>query len=183
MKNIIIVALLSLFLFCNCHTLVGNWHKEEADNHLTYGEKNAHQGRFRVDGAYMAYTKEKMESDSISGSAGFVFYPDGICADFGFDKVKRDNGRIDFGNSLSFGNTLEEILYSKKWPGMVGVYEIRNDTVYCEMYYWMDLLHISSRIWTYKFAIKDSCTLECNRSMNYKGDFNWHFLPSMLQTK
>ena len=74
MKNIkTIVALLSLFLFCSCHTVVGNWLERHADNHLTYGEKNAHQGLFRVDGAYIAYTKEEMESDTVYGSAGFVF--------------------------------------------------------------------------------------------------------------
>ena len=109
MKNIkIIVALLSLFLFCSCHTVVGNWLERYADNRLTYGEENAHQGLFRVDGCYICGSVERMDSTCVGG---YVFYPDGICAEFGFDKAKRDNGRIDFGNSLSFGNTLEDILY------------------------------------------------------------------------
>ena len=175
MKNIkTIVALLSLFLLCSCHTVVGNWLERYADNHLTFGEENAHQGRFRVDGCYIIGSVERMDSTCVGG---YVFYPDGICADFGFDKAKRDNGRIDFGNSLSFGNTLEDILYPQKWPGMVGVYEIRKDTVYCEMYRWMDLLHISSECWGYKFAIKDSCTLESNRMHDRNGDYNFHFVP------
>ena len=164
MKNIIIVALLSLFLFCSCHTVVGNWLKEYADNRLTYGEEYAHQGRFRVDGCYIYGPTEKL--DSVC-KWGYIFYPDGICAEFGFDKVKRDNGRIDFGNSLS-----KEILYPKEWQSMMGVYEIRNDTVYCEMYRWMDLLHISSEVWKYKFAIKDSCTLR-----DKKYEYNFHFVP------
>ena len=91
MKNIkIIVALLSLFLFCSCHTVVGNWLKEYADNRLTYGEEYAHQSRFRIDGCYICGSVERMDSVSVGG---YVFYPDGICAEFGFDKAKRDNGR------------------------------------------------------------------------------------------
>lgn len=170
MKNIkIIVALLSLFLICSCHTVVGNWLKGYADNHLTYGEEYAHQGRFRVDGCYIHGAVGRMDSTHVGG---YVFYPDGICAEFGFDKVKRDNGRIDFGNSLS-----KEILYPKEWQSMMGVYEIRNDTVYCEMYRWMDLLHISSELWVFKFAIKDSCTLESNKCHDGNGDYNFHFVP------
>ena len=169
MKNIIIVALFSLFLICSCHTVVGNWLKGYADNHLTYGEEYAHQGRFRVDGCYIHGAVGRMDSTHVGG---YVFYPDGICAEFGFDKVKRDNGRIDFGNSLS-----KEILYPKEWQSMMGVYEIRNDTVYCEMYRWMDLLHISSELWVFKFAIKDSCTLESNKCHDGNGDYNFHFVP------
>ena len=153
-----------MFLLCSCHTVVGNWLERYADNHLTYGEQNAHQGRFRVDGCYIIGPVERMDSTCVGG---YVFYPDGICADFGFDKAKRDNGRIDFGNSLS-----KEILYPKEWQSMMGVYEIRNDTVYCEMYRWMDLLHISSECWGYKFAIKDSCTLR-----DKKYEYNFHFVP------
>lgn len=166
MKNIkTIVALLSLFLFCSCHTVVGNWVKRYAGNHLTYGEENAHKGHLRVDGCYICGSSEIFDSVRMWG---YVFYPDGICAEFGFDKAKRDNGRIDFGNSLS-----KEIFYPKQWQSMMGVYEIRNDTVYCEMYRWKELLHISTECWKYKFAIKDSCTLECNKLC----DYNFHFVP------
>ena len=168
MKNIkIIVALLSLFLFCSCHTVVGNWVKKYADNHLTYGEEYAHQGRFRIDGCYICGSDERMDSVSVGG---YIFYPDGICDEFGFDKTKKDNGRIDFGNSLSKG-------IFDKWMPMTGVYEVRNDTVYCEMYRWMDLLHTSSEYWGYKFAIKDSCTLESNKCSDGNGDYNFHFVP------
>ncbi|MCR5313241.1 MAG: hypothetical protein K6E54_06330 [Bacteroidaceae bacterium] len=168
-----IVALFSLFLLCSCHTVVGNWLKKYADNHLTYGEENANQGRFRVDGCYIHGSTETLDSKRW----GYIFYPDGICAEFGFDEVKRDSSRIDFGNSVSFGNTLEEILYPQKWPGLVGVYEIRNDTVYCEMYRWMDLLHICTELWGYKFAIVDSCTLKSNIMSNENNDYNFHFVP------
>ena len=171
MKNIIIVALLSLFLFCSCHTVVGNWVKKCADNHLTYGEENAHQGRFPIDGCYICGSVERMDSVSVGG---YVFYPDGICAEFGFDKAKRDNGRIDFGNSLSLS---KDILYPKRWYGMRGVYEVRNDTVYCEMYHWTDLLHINTECEVCKFAIKDSCTLESNRQCDKNHDYNFHFVP------
>ena len=172
MKNIkIIVALFSSFILCSSHTVVGNWLERHADNHLTYGEKNAHQGLFRVDGAYIAYTKEEMESDTVYGSAGFVFYPDGICADLGLHFVM-DNGIVDFEKSLG-----RDIIYPKQWHVMMGVYEVRNGIVYCDMYRWADLLHISTSYEKYEFVIKDSCTLECNRTMSRMGDFNWHFVP------
>ena len=106
MKNIkTIVALLSLFLLCSCHTVVGNWLERYADNHLTFGEENAHQGLFRVDGAYIAYTKEEMESDSVHGSMAFVFYPDGVCAELGLRFVM-DNGIVDFDKSYLFDKFL-----------------------------------------------------------------------------
>ena len=171
MKNIIIVALLSLFLFCSCHTVVGNWLERHADNHLTYGEKNAHQGLFRVDGAYIAYTKEEIESDSVHGSMAFVFYPDGICAELGLRFVM-DNGIVDFDKSV-----YREKIYPKQWYGMMGVYEVRNGIVYCDMYRWADLLHINTSYEKYEFVIKDSCTLECNRFMSETGFINWHFVP------
>lgn len=172
MKNIkLLVVFFPLLLFCSCHTVVGNWLEKYAENHLTYGADYAYQGRFRVDGAYIAYTKEEMDSDSIYGSYTFVFYPDGVCAILGLGFVQ-ENGIIDFGKSIQ-----REWLYPKQWYHMMGVYEVHNDTVYCEMYRWMDLLHVSTECEKYKFAIKDSCTLECNRTMSKMGDFNWHFVP------
>lgn len=171
MKNIKhIIALLSVFLLCGCHTVVGNWLAKYADNHLTYGEENAHQGLFRVDGAYISYPKEEI-SDSIDGSWAYIFYPDGVCAEFGFDKFVEKDGNVDFAKSLYV-----EKLYPKQWYFKMGVYEVRNDTAYCEMYRWTDLLHISTECEGYKFAIKDSCTLECNRVGNGK-DYNWYFVP------
>ena len=68
MKNIkTIVALLSLFLLCSCHTVVGNWLERYADNHLTFGEENAHQGLFRVDGCYICGSVERMDSTCVGG--------------------------------------------------------------------------------------------------------------------
>ena len=165
----LIVAFFTLCLLCGCHTVVGNWLEKYADNHLTYGEENAHQGLFRVDGCYICGSVERMDSVHVWG---YVFYPDGICAEFGFDRCERKNDRIDFGNSLS-----KEILYPKQWQSMMGVYEVRNDTVYCEMYRWTDLLHISTECWGYKFAIKNSYTLESNKLCDKNDDYNFHFVP------
>ena len=58
----------------------------------------------------------------------------------------------------------------------MGVYEVRNDTIYCEMYRWGDLLHISTQLWGYKFAIKDSCTLESDKH-SYNNSYDFHFVP------
>lgn len=85
MKNIIIVALLSLFLFCSCHTVVGNWVKKCADNHLTYGEENAHQGRFRIDGCYICGSVERMDSVSVGG---YVFFQMGYVQNLALTKLK-----------------------------------------------------------------------------------------------
>ena len=172
MKNIKhIIALLSVFLLCGCHTVVGNWHRQYAKYHLSFGEENAHQGLFRVDGCYLAHTKEEIESDTVCYSGGFVFYPDGVCADFGLKNIVKENGMVNFDESL-----YRYKLYPSQWYGLMGVYEVRNDTVYCIMYRWFDLLHISTAGEGYKFAIKDSCTLECNRVGNGK-DYNWYFVP------
>lgn len=170
MKNVkLIVPFFTLCMLCGCHTVVGNWLEKYADNHLTYGEENAHQGLFRVDGCYIRGSVERMDSVRVGG---YVFYPDGICAEFEFDKCERKNDRIDFSNSLS-----KEILYPKQWQSMMGVYEVSNDTVYCEMYRWTDLLHISTECWEYKFAIKDSYTLESNKLCDKNHDYNFHFVP------
>lgn len=167
----LIAAFFTLCMLCGCHTLVGNWHRQYAKYHLSFGEDNAHQGLFRVDGCYLAHTKEEIESDTVCYSGGFVFYPDGVCADFGLKNIVKENGIVNFDESL-----YRYKLYPSQWYCLMGVYEVRNDTVYCEMYRWFDLLHISTACEGYKFAIKDSCTLECNRAGNGK-DYNWHFVP------
>ncbi|MBQ3875402.1 MAG: hypothetical protein II728_08465, partial [Bacteroidaceae bacterium] len=64
-----------------------------------------------------------------------------------------------------------------QWYFKMGVYEVRNDTAYCEMYRWTDLLHISTECWEYKFAIKDSYTLESNKLCDKNHDYNFHFVP------
>ena len=167
-----VFALFTLYLLCSCRTVVGNWLRNYTNNRLIYGEENAYKGRLRIDGCYMACTKGEIDSDSVCRSGGFVFYPDGLCADFGLSIVKDDNGIIDFEKGL----TKDFLFYPKQWYGLMGVYEVRNDTVYCDMYRWMDLLHIGTECEKYKFAIKDSCTLESNRAGNGK-DYNWHFVP------
>ena len=169
MKNMkLFVVILSLCLLCGCHTVVGNWLESGANNHLIYGERNAHQRRFRVDGCYVCGSVEDFDSIMY----GYVFYSDGICSDFYFSKNEKNNGVIDFGKSLQ-----KEKLYPKQWQSFMGVYEIRNDTVYCDMYRWMDLLHIGTQLWRYEFAIVDSCTLKNNRFCNMNNDYNFHFVP------
>lgn len=154
-----------LFLLCSCHTVIGNWLKKYSKHQLTFGEENAHLGRFRVDGCYIGNVENL---DSVHGW-GYVFYPDGICVDFCFDENKKNNGRIDFANSLEKKN-----IYPRQWhSSFMGVYEVRNDTIYCEMYRWGDLLHISTQLWGYKFAIKDSCTLESDKH----GGRKFHLVP------
>lgn len=172
MKNIkLIIALFLVFLLCSCHTVVGNWLGKYADYHLTYGEENANKGLFRVDGCYIPYTKEEFESDSIYGSWAFVFYPDGMCVQCCLGTFIKNNGTTDFDRSLYTSKT-----YPNQWYGMMGVYDIREDTIYCEMYQWMDILHIRTECEGYKFAIKDLCTLKSNRIGNGE-NYNWHFIP------
>ena len=164
-----VFALFSLNLLCSCHTVVGNWLRNYTNNRLIYGEDNAHQGRFRVDGCYICGSVERMDSVRMWG---YVFYPDGVCAEFGFERCEMNNGKVNFENSLR-----KTIVYSKQWQSMMGVYNVSNDTVYCEMYRWMDLLHISTECWNYKFAIKDSYTLESNKLCDKNDDYNFHFVP------